>query len=474
MMGTTLRNYVKWCIFALVAGVLVAGAERGRRRKKFKDALNLLMQGPSPLSSTRQGKRAAEEEQEDVRFLRRKRWFEAHWARCGLAEALVKVVHVAGTNGKGTVCELVRACAVANGKRVGTFTSPHIHCVRERIRVNERLIPRQDFARLSLSLEEEFQRQPWMLFFDRLLAVAIAFFAERYVEYIILEVGIGGRFDSTNFVEFPSCVAITNIGLDHQNLLGNTLRDIAWQKAGIIKPNRKAFTTAEQKSEVLEVLQNQALSKKTTLDIVKNDRYQHIPCSLAGIGQQENLQVAVAVTQHLHLQPVGMDQAFWPCRFETFIVDDKQTVVIDGAHNISAAQKLFAEVQLRFKGQKVACVFGALRDKNVEEMLSYICRYSIKLVLAKAASPRGLCPTELTHMLPPADVHNLAELVETDCPMTVCSATKYLLDQKSSDDGSSVLVICGSLTVAAEARKCISCRYPELFNSDDWVFEEED
>jgi dihydrofolate synthase/folylpolyglutamate synthase len=182
-----------------------------------------------------------------------------------------RVVHVAGTKGKGSTVEYIAAGMRKHGK-VGVFTSPHLHTARERVRVDSDLISMDDFTRLgvnSLNLAGKYPNSnEWIVFFDYLLTLAIQYFDELGVNSIVLETGIGGRYDSTNFLDSCAASVITRIGIDHQAMLGDSIEEIAWQKAGIIKEYGHVFTPANQQPSVLEVFRKECELKKATLHLV--------------------------------------------------------------------------------------------------------------------------------------------------------------------------------------------------------------
>lgn len=191
--------------------------------------------------------------------------------------------------------------------------------------------------------------QSWAVFFDKVLALALAFFIEERVEYVILEVGIGGRYDSTNFITEPAACVITSISMDHTDMLGDKIEMIAWQKAGIIKKGCLAVTSTQQPREVLEILGREAEEQGAQLLLVP-------PLKTAaegksGLGAQaiqaENEALAKAVLEKLGLRAQGFERAYWPARFEVFDVASTTTVVVDAAHNTASVEKTLQEAHAR-------------------------------------------------------------------------------------------------------------------------------
>jgi folylpolyglutamate synthase/dihydrofolate synthase len=206
-------------------------------------------------------------------FQLRKTYFLAN---CFDSEILrnAKVIHIAGTKGKGSTVEYISAgLRHTKGKRVGVFTSPHLHTARERIKIGTNLISKEDIIRLGEESLEKMGNVRWAVFFDILLSLAMKYFSEQKVDYIVMEAGIGGRFDSTNFIDRSEVSVITSISLDHQALLGETVEEIAWQKAGIIKRNGNVFTSEFQDAAVLNVIKKQCAEMNATLHIVPVCRY---------------------------------------------------------------------------------------------------------------------------------------------------------------------------------------------------------
>lgn len=179
---------------------------------------------------------------------------------------------MSGTKGKGSTVEYIASAFHGQGSKVGVFTSPHMHTARERIKIGRTLISKEDIVTLGQESLLEFKSKAWAVFFDYFLAMALKYFGKQSsLDCLILETGIGGRFDTTNFIDDPAAVVITSISLDHQSLLGETIEEIAWQKAGIIKRNSHVFTPASQLPGVLNVFRKQCEELQATLHIVTID-----------------------------------------------------------------------------------------------------------------------------------------------------------------------------------------------------------
>eukprot|EP01035_Chromulina_nebulosa_P026975 gene26975-35403_t len=206
---------------------------------------------------------------DEALFQKRKQFFLSIAEMNGVDQSSCRIIHVAGTKGKGSNVEYISSGLISAGKRVGIFSSPHIHTARERIKIGRNLISIFDFIRIGRETLSLFQTCEWRyVMFDKMLTAALTYFGESKVEYIVLETGIGGRFDSTNFFDHPAACVITSISLDHQALLGNTLEEIAWQKAGIIKPGADVFTVANQQESVIRIFRQECVKKNAKLHIV--------------------------------------------------------------------------------------------------------------------------------------------------------------------------------------------------------------
>lgn len=237
----------------------------------LKELFNPYRHGTSKLPSRHVGGNSSDTESI---FAQRKSVFQTLYRNSGLhRRAGLKVIHVAGTKGKGSTVEYLASGIIESGRSVGVFTSPHMHTACERVRINRSLISREllvEYGRVALDLLNPYS---WTVFFDLLMAVALMHFGKNDIDYMLLETGIGGRYDTTNFCDDTSVCVITSISLDHQNILGDTVEEIAWQKAGIIKRNARVFTTSSQRPSVLEVFRKQCAEVGAELCVVEPDRY---------------------------------------------------------------------------------------------------------------------------------------------------------------------------------------------------------
>jgi dihydrofolate synthase / folylpolyglutamate synthase len=361
-------------------------------------------------------------------------------------------VHVAGTNGKGSTCAMIESGLRAAGVRTGLYISPHLVEPTERIQIAGQPISRDEFARAFLRVHEtagrmiaagELDMHP--TYFETVTAMAFVVFAAAKLDTVVLEVGLGGRLDATNVVTPVLCV-IAPIDYDHQMFLGDTIEQIAAEKAGILKPGVPAVF-AEQRPEAERVLLAHAqgpvaLSREwpvTDLEIdARGSRFrlrgQQVVCPLAGEHQVENARVAAIALAELGVSPAGIALAHWPGRLER--VSERPEIIIDGAHNPAGTRALAAYIRRFYSGRRVWIVYGAMRDKAVSEMTSILFPLAHQVILTAPTNSRAIPPEEI--LAPGAIVtHSVAE------------AITHLRAVPPQD----VVFIAGSLYLAGEARE---------------------
>lgn len=342
----------------------------------------------------------------------------------GHPERHFKVIHVAGTNGKGSVCAYLDAMLRAQKKRVGLFTSPHLVKINERIVVDGEMLSDAQFLSVFEKVQAAVGRMqeenlPHPTFFEFLFGMAVTAFAEAKVEYAVLETGLGGRLDATNTVEQPVCSVITSIGYDHTELLGDTLEEIAAEKAGIIKKGTPVIYMegAEESNRVIEEtaknLGNRCkkigknafkilgIQNKSIAFSCASAYYEDVTWRLnnTGVYQPENACLALEVmrllfgeTKQLRAWQEALSQVIWKGRMEEVQPD----VFIDGAHNISAVERFAESVKKNSTGQGTILLFSAVQDKDYEQMIACLCRqvdaeiYLVTQIQDKRAEARGI------------------------------------------------------------------------------------
>jgi dihydrofolate synthase/folylpolyglutamate synthase len=317
----------------------------------------------------------------------------------GSPKALPRVIHVAGTNGKGSVCAMIDSICRAQGYRTGLFISPHLVTFRERIRVNGKMISEDAVAdALTIIRGVITDWDPHPTFFEVTTALALKHFGDAKIDIAILETGLGGRLDATNAVQSDVSV-ITPIGLDHEQLLGNTLAEIAREKAGIIKP-RVPVVSAPQRPQAEEVIRARAAECGSPLEFV-NENYRRSPVALRGEYQKQNAAVAIAAIQAANIElgenaiVRGLTAIEWPARFQKW---DERTI-IDGAHNPGAAGILAQTWREIFGDQKATLVLAVLSDKDLPGICEALAPIADSLLLPKIRSERAAAPEELAKVL---------------------------------------------------------------------------
>lgn len=313
-----------------------------------------------------------------------------------------KIIHVAGTNGKGSVCAYLQSILRTAGFHVGMFISPHLETMRERILYDGEMIPQESFVKAFDLVREESDRQKEKhpSFFEFLFLMGMCFFKEKEPDYIILETGLGGRLDATNCIAKPKLCVITEIGFDHMQYLGNTLVEIAGEKAGIIKPGTPVVYLDKRK-ETSRVIEQTATMLETTAIAVKKSqigrpvmrkksidfsfsngyyRYDNLILRTTAAYQTENASVALVAARSLKEERIddeairkGLYDAFWPGRMEEIL----PRVFLDGAHNEDGIEAFLTSVSAANTEQEKAAgkrllLFGVVADKQYDKMISRI------------------------------------------------------------------------------------------------------
>jgi dihydrofolate synthase/folylpolyglutamate synthase len=359
-----------------------------------------------------------------------------------VAEALgrphlaVPCVHIAGTNGKGSTAAMLESILRAAGLRTGLYTSPHLECINERIRTNGENISNEDFAAAwshvhstieSLMASGKLAAHP--TFFECVTAMAFVSFASHAVQFAVYEVGLGGRFDATNIV-IPEVAVITAIDFDHENYLGNSIERIAAEKAGIIKPGA-IVVSANERPEARAVIARQSakmnarlieidlafrlegqqndggMYRATAVSIGRaTDLALHLAPSLPGGFQIRNALAAATAAVLIRDRgfPIesaaierGIATANWPGRLERLA--QHPSLYVDGTHNPSGARELLKFWQENFAGNKIFLVYGAMRDKAVDEIAGLLFPHAATVILTEPRQPRAISAPLLAEMI---------------------------------------------------------------------------
>ena len=357
-----------------------------------------------------------------------------------------RAIHIAGTNGKGSVCTFISTALKQAGYRVGTFVSPYITDFCERIQINGEYISHDDLCRLS---QRVIDTGIELTEFEFITAVGFLYFSENNIDVAVLETGLGGRFDATNVIAAPQVSVITKIGLDHTAVLGDTLEEIAREKCGIIK-NNTVVTTYNQPQAAYDVIKlrspnvitpNENELANVKISVLGNEfSYKGVnyKTTLGGEHQIENALVAVETLKNCGFSicdsdiKAGFEKAFIPARLE--LVSQNPFVVIDGAHNPDGADVLASALK---QYQNITAVIGFMRDKNYQEVLSKTLPFCENVICVSPNVPRAL----------PAE--ELATVARQYCKnVTVCENLEQAL---TIADGNTTFVF-GSLYLASEIR----------------------
>ena len=339
----------------------------------------------------------------------------------GNPEKELSMLHIAGTNGKGSTVAFTRGILEQLGLTVATFTSPFIETFGERMAINGHPIPDEKLIKYVEQLKplveemDKDERLAGITEFEIITALAFRYFADEHVDVALIEVGLGGLLDSTNVIQ-PVATAITTIGMDHMDILGDTLEKISAQKAGIIKPDTPLVTgkiADEALAVIAEIAQtNQAKHYQYSIDyqveILENERFNYkddeihllnLEKSLLGLHQIDNAALAVKLTMvYAHkvgLSPSeeaireGLRRTFWPARMEE--VSQAPLTLLDGAHNVHAMQRLLENLKNEFSGRKITILFSALVTKDITEMIKMLQTVdNSKLILTTFDYPKAL------------------------------------------------------------------------------------
>ncbi len=390
-------------------------------------------------------------------------------------------VQVAGTNGKGSTCAFLDSICVSAGIRTGLYTSPHLISITERIKIGEQEISEKDFARhatkikeISESLLENGDLETLPTFFEQVTTIAISAFDEANIDLAILETGLGGRFDATTATK-AEIVAITPIDFDHQNILGNTLAEIAAEKAAIIREDTIVII-ASQRKEVEKVILGKCrevgvepIRVSTDFQIKKDpeispmlyttfktasNNYPNVLISLYGRYQFENAATAIAIAETLkdfnfnisqNSIIGGLETAKHKGRLEFY-----DNFLFDGAHNIAGAGAL-KEFLDEFINQPITLVFGAMRDKDLSEIAAILFPKAKTLILTKPNNERSMETSELLKIVPTAFDQKNVKLAET---VAEAITTAKLITKETE-----LILITGSLYLVGEAQEILKSAF---------------
>ena len=387
----------------------------------------------------------------------------------------LKFIHIAGTNGKGSVLAYLSTILIEAGYRTGRYISPVLFSYREKIQVDEKMIGREDLARLTAAVKEAAEDMKKThtgapTIFEVETALAFLYFAEQNCDIVVLETGLGGALDATNVITTSVLEVIASVSMDHMDFLGDTLDKIALQKAGIIKPHTRVVS-ALQKPEAMKVIEETCRKQECVLhtadpgqvtDVSHSyDRqkfsykqWKDMEISLMGSYQLTNAALALEAVDSLRNlgyrledQAVyqGMKRAVWRGRFT--VISREPVIVMDGAHNPAAAEELRKSLELYFPDKKLFYIFGMFQDKDYEKVTEITAPFADHIITVETPdNPRALSAKKLK-----AEVEKINPSVEA--AESIRSAVRKTMEQAQEED---VIVIFGSLSFLGEAELAVS------------------
>lgn len=399
-------------------------------------------------------------------------------AALGNPQDQLRYVHITGTNGKGSVARMTEQLLLEHELKVGLFTSPFIMRFNERIQINNQPISDQDLTKIMQKLEPILMKLDQSLpeggptEFETLTALMFTYFAEKNLDVVVLEVGIGGTWDTTNVIADKLVAVITTIGLDHQKILGDTITEIAEQKAGIIKNQEQPTVIGHLPKSVIPTIakQTKQLYQLETQFKVENVRqnddgdwifdwydhqghyFKHLELALLGSYQLDNVAVALEVamltllalrkTMRIELVQKALIQVKWPVRFEK--INQNPEIVLDGAHNLAGIQALIQTIRQRYFEKSVVVIMGVLADKNYLTMLKELAKEPwIKVVVVAFNAPNQRMSIDPQTVVDELSRENI----------TAESDWKIAVQNELAKDPLSKIIISGSLYFVAEVRQ---------------------
>jgi dihydrofolate synthase/folylpolyglutamate synthase len=393
--------------------------------------------------------------------------------RMGDPQLAARTIHIAGTKGKGSVAAMIAQVLSSSGYKTGLYISPHLYTLRERISVDGSLISEADFAAAMAEVKPFIEsmkqdtslRQP--TYFEALTALAFAYFQKKQVDFQVLEVGLGGRLDATNVAKPIVCI-ITPISLDHTQILGDSLEEIAREKAGIIKPGCLVVISPqpeEAASVITEICQDKKakvvqVGKDITWHKIGGDlhrqsleiegrtgKYQ-VSIPLLGDFQLENTATAVAALEILASEGFaistadiaqGLAKVKWPGRFQ--ILQQHPTVLVDGAHNVASMKRLVNNIKAYFPRKRIFLVFGTSCDKDIPGIINELVPLSPQVIVTQTSHSRAAPPPTLVDEFSKRGIE----------PETGKTVTEAISRALSLADRRDIICVTGSLFVVAEA-----------------------
>lgn len=393
----------------------------------------------------------------------------------------LNIIHVAGTNGKGSVCSFISSVLRESGYKVGLYTSPYLETFTERIRVNGENISKEDVARIVTIIKEKIEIMvedgfSYPTEFEIVTAMAFYYYNEQKVDYVALEVGLGGRYDSTNIISNPLATVIVSISLDHIGILGDTVGKIAYEKAGIIKENSNVIVykqCVEAENVIKEVCKDKNANyievNFDDIDVKKSDiysqvydcnimgeKYENIEIKLIGDHQINNSILALNVIKFLKESKnvkipqeairKGLLDTRWPGRIEK--IKENPMFIIDGAHNEDGAKSLARALDKNFKGKNITLLLGMLEDKDIDGVLEILMPIFNKVVTTTPENPRAINSDKLKEKVSKY-ISNVTSKTK------IKDAVEYTLSTAKEDE---IIISAGSLYMIGEVRSLVKSK----------------
>ncbi|MBQ3256999.1 MAG: bifunctional folylpolyglutamate synthase/dihydrofolate synthase [Oscillospiraceae bacterium] len=391
---------------------------------------------------------------------------ETLMAGLGNVQDGLKFVHLAGTNGKGSTSCMLASVLQKAGYKTGLFVSPYIIRFNERMQINGRHIPDEKLAEIVARIKPIADAMEGCTEFELITAAAFVWFAEENCDIVVLETGLGGRLDATNIIKSNECAIITNIGIDHTDYLGNTIEDIAYEKACILKDGCPVVAYASEQG-AMDVLTAYAMEHNNPMTVADFDAIESVSADLTGqsfrykgsgaysinlLGphQLKNAAVVLETVETLRKRGwriphenvrEGLRDARWPARFE--LLHSSPIVFVDGAHNMQGVESLRASVEQYLGDKRIVCLTGVLADKDWQRMMEVLEGFADHIITVTPDSPRALTAEALAGYLSQRGKWAwAAESVQEGMDMAIARALET----------DSVIVACGSLYMAGEIR----------------------
>lgn len=388
----------------------------------------------------------------------------------GAPHKKLKFVHVAGTNGKGSTCTALASVLTEAGYKTGLYTSPYVIDFRERIQYNMSMISPEDLIDVTEKVKEKIEQLSEkgikITEFEAVTAAALTYYAKRNCDIVVLETGLGGRFDATNIIPSPVCSIITSVSLDHTGILGDTLSAIAFEKSGIIKNGCPVVTDASARAEVLGVIEKQCNEKNAELfkadytdifsvagesingtSVLSEKGKFTVPW--CGVHQLQNMSLVWTAVEILKSAGfdisdrafcAGISKARIPARTE--VLSEKPLVILDGSHNDGSTEAFAKILKKHLSGKRILAVMGMMADKDCRKSLSNLMPCFTEVITVKPSNPRSMSASELALIAKDFGVTSFA----AGAPLDGIALAFQKIDKFDA------LAVCGSLYLAGDVR----------------------